>query len=242
MHNFLYGYEEDHKASLNQFLAEKRLDNNFKVLDVGGSVGPWFWDKTDVIFDLIPPTTNYGNTFNGEYISGNATLPEGWKNLNDYIEKNGTFDFVICRQTLEDLGHPEFVVNQLQKVAKAGWIGVPSKHFELMNLQGIYGCNFATRGLHHHRWIYTSKNGKWYGLPKMGWTDSILDSSLTMKFNGSPWAHELSFYWEKNIDVFWVLPYCDNLPDNYGDEFVRSCLNGVQHPWDLWINILNNSD
>ena len=31
MHNFLYGYEEDHKASLNQFLAEKRTDNNFKV-------------------------------------------------------------------------------------------------------------------------------------------------------------------------------------------------------------------
>ena len=88
MHNFLYGYEEDHKASLNQFLAEKITDNNFKVLDVGGSVGPWFWDKTDVIFDLIPPTKNYGNTFNGEYISGNATLPEGWNNLNDYIEKN----------------------------------------------------------------------------------------------------------------------------------------------------------
>ena len=33
MHNFLYGYEEDHKASLNQFLAEKRSQNNFKVLD-----------------------------------------------------------------------------------------------------------------------------------------------------------------------------------------------------------------
>ncbi len=55
MHNFLYGYEEDHKASLNQFLAEKRSQNNFKVLDVGGSVGPWFWNNTDVIFDFIPP-------------------------------------------------------------------------------------------------------------------------------------------------------------------------------------------
>ena len=169
-------------------------------------------------------------------------MPEGWKNLNSYIKKNGKFDFVICRQTLEDLSHPEFVVNQLQKVAKAGWIGVPSKHFELMNMQGIYGTNFATRGLHHHRWIYTSKNGRWYGLPKMGWTDSITDSSLTMRLNGNPWAHELSFYWEKNIDVFWLLPYCDNLPDDYGDEFVRDCLKGVEHPWDLWINILNNSD
>ena len=242
MHNFLYGYEEDHKASLNKFLAEKRSQNNFKVLDVGGSVGPWFWNNTDVIFDFIPPTTNHGNIFSGEYISGNATLPEGWKNLNDYIEKNGVFDFVICRQTLEDLSHPEFVVNQLQKVAKAGWIGVPSKHIELMNMQGIYGTNFATRGLHHHRWIYTSKNGRWYGLPKMGWTDSISDSLLNMKFNGSPWAHELSFYWDKNIDVFRLLPFCDNLPDDYGDDFIRDCLKGVKDPWDLWVNILNNSD
>ncbi len=218
MHNFLYGYEEDHKVELNEYLLEKKRNGNFKVLDVGGSVGHWFWDKTDVI----------------------ATLPEGWKNLNSYIKKNGKFDFVICRQTLEDLGHPEFVVNQLQKVAKAGWIGVPSKHFELM--KGIYGSNHQSRGLHHHRWIYTSKNGRWYGLPKMGWTDSITDSSLTMRLNGNPWAHELSFYWEKNIDVFWLLPYCDNLPDDYGDEFVRDCLKGVEHPWDLWINILNNSD
>ena len=200
MHNFLYGDEEDHKASLNQFLVEKRTENNFKVLDVGGSVGPWFWDNTDVIFDFIPPTTNYGNTFNGEYINGNATLPEGWKNLDDYIEKNGKFDFVICRQTLEDLSHPELVVNKLQTIANAGWIAVPSKHFEMM--KGIYPELPHTRGLHHHRWIYTSKNGKWYGLPKMGWTDSISDSSLLIKLNRNPWKHELSFYWEKNINVF----------------------------------------
>ena len=240
MHSFLYDYEENHKAELNQYLSDKRKDGNFKVLDVGGSVGHWFWDKTDVIFDIIPPTTAYGTTFSGEYISGNATLPEGWKKLNAYIKNNGKFDFVICRQTLEDLGHPEFVVNQLQKVAKAGWIGVPSKYFEMT--RGLYPEMPNSRGLHHHRWIYTSKNGRWYGLPKMGWTDSISDSSLSMKLNGNPWAHELSFYWEKNIDVFWLLPYCDNLPDDYGDEFLRDCLRGVKHPWDLWINILNNSD
>ena len=162
------------------------------------------------------------------------------KKLNAYIKNNGKFDFVICRQTLEDLGHPEFVVNQVQKVANAGWIGVPSKYFEMT--RGLYPEMPNSRGLHHHRWIYTSKNGRWYGLPKMGWTDSISDSSLSMKLNGNPWAHELSFYWEKNIDVFWLLPYCDNLPDDYGDEFVRDCLRGVKHPWDLWINILNNSD
>ena len=90
MHSFLYDYEENHKAELNQYLSDKRKDGNFKVLDVGGSVGHWFWDKTDVIFDIIPPTTAYGTTFSGEYISGNATLPEGWKKLNDYIKNNGS--------------------------------------------------------------------------------------------------------------------------------------------------------
>ena len=93
--------------------------------------------------------------------------------MDDYIEKNGKFDFVICRQTLEDLSHPELVVNKLQTISNAGWIGVPSKHFEMM--KGIYKNNPNSRGLHHHRWIYTSKNGRWYGLPKMGWTDSISD-------------------------------------------------------------------
>ena len=76
----------------------------------------------------------------------------------------------------------------------------------------------------------------------MGWTDSISDSLLDLNLNGSPWAHELSFYWERNIDVFWLLPFCDNLPDNYGDDFIRDCLKGVEDPWDLWVNILNNSD
>ena len=240
MHNFSYDYEQNHKNKLNLYLSNQKETNNFKVLDVGGAVGPWFWENTDVIFDIISPTTNYKKSFDGEYISGNATLPEGWKNLDNYIEKNGKFDFVICRQTLEDLSHPEFVVNKLQTISNAGWIGVPSKHFEMM--KGIYGNNPNTRGLHHHRWIYVSKNGRWYGLPKMGWTDSISDSSLQMKLNESPWAHELSFYWEKEIDVFWLLPYCDNLPDDYGDDFVKECLKGASDPWDLWINILNNSD
>ncbi len=242
MHNFSYDYEQNHKNKLNLYLSNKRETNKFKVLDVGGAVGPWFWDNTDVIFDLIPPTSNYGTTFNGEYISGNATLPEGWKNLDNYIEKNGKFDFVICRQTLEDLSHPEFVVNKLQKISHAGWIGVPSKHFELM--KGIYPELSHTRGLHHHRWIYVSKNGKWYGLPKMGWTDALSDEMLSeVKLNGSPWAHELSFYWEKEINVSWLLPYIDsNLPDDYGDDFVRECMQGCVHPWELWIKMLINSD
>lgn len=236
MHEFSYNYEEEHKNQLNEYLKEKRKNKNFKVLDIGGSVGPWFWDNTDVILDFVPP-----NGFHGQYIEGNITQPEGWDQLNMWIKENKKFDFVICRQTLEDISHPEFVVNQLQQVAKAGWIGVPSKQMEMM--RGWYPERPSTRGLHHHRWIYVTKNGKWYGLPKMGWTDSIGDDEISNAMSVSnPKGYELSFFWQEKIDVFWILPFTDNLPENYGDEFIRSCMSGIQHPWDLWINILNNSD
>jgi len=236
MHNFSYGYEEPNRDELNQFLTKKRKDGNFKVLDVGGAVGPWFWKNTDVIMDFVCP-----KGFDGQYIEGNITQPEGWEQIFTWVKDNKKFDFVICRQTLEDISHPEFVVNQLQKVAKAGWIGVPSKQMELM--RGWYPEIPQTRGLHHHRWIYVTKNGRWYGLPKMGWTDSIPDSNLTQVIcPGNPKGYELSFYWEKEIDVFWVLPFTDNLPDDYGDDFVRHCLQDVKHPWDLWVKMLNESD
>ena len=66
---------------------------------------------------------------------------------------------------------------------------------------------------------------------------------LRDKLNGSPWAHELSFHWEKEINVSWLLPYIDNnLPDDYGDDFIRECMQGCIHPWELWIKMLINSD
>ena len=65
MHNFSYNYEQYHKEKLNLYLSNQKETNKFKVLDVGGAVGSWFWDNTDVIFDIVPPITNNGTTFSG---------------------------------------------------------------------------------------------------------------------------------------------------------------------------------
>lgn len=237
MHNFSYKNEEDHKNELNLFLEEQRSQNSlYKVIDVGGAVGPWFWGNVDTILDFIPP-----NGFNGNYFQGDITKPWGWDEIKKYVKKNGKFNFSICRQTLEDISDPEYVCHMLSEISHSGWIGVPSKHMEMM--RGWYSEYPETRGLHHHRWIYVSKNGKWYGLPKMGWTDSIQDDQLpNIKSADKSRKLELGFYWSDSINVFWVLPFTDNLPENYGDEFIRSCMQGVHHPWDLWVNILNNSD
>ena len=254
MQKFTYGYEIDGINKLNEFLSSKKSQGDYKVLDVGGAVGPWFWNYTDAILDFLPPSTvgkiappeglqsSPPNSFEGEFFEGNITLPEGWDEVNKKVQKNGKFDFVICRHTIEDINHPEFVINELQKVAKAGFIGVPSKHAELT--KGIYPNRPKTRGFHHHRWIFVTKNGRLYGLPKMGWTDSLTNRELRKIKHPRPDTHkwELSFYWEENIDALYVVPFTDNIPENYSDDFIIECSKEITEPWDFWNKILIESD
>ena len=103
MQEFTYGYEIDGINKLHEFLTNKKSQGNYKVLDVGGSVGPWFWDSTDAILDFLPPST--GNkiappeglnispptNFEGEFFQGDITLPEGWDEINKSVMNNGKF-------------------------------------------------------------------------------------------------------------------------------------------------------
>ena len=57
-------------------------------------------------------------------------------------------DFAICSQTLEDLRDPVWVCSELQRVAKAGYIEVPSRLEEQS-----WGVNGPFVGWSHHRWL-----------------------------------------------------------------------------------------
>ena len=229
-------YENTHKQQLNQFLKSKRTNGDYKVIDIGGSVGNWFNDNIDAIMDFFPPKTD----FDGTFFKGDITKQSGWDNILEYVGKNGKFDFCICRHTLEDINNPEFVCEMMSKISNEGWIAVPSKYFELA--KGVYSRD--TRGLHHHRWIFATHKGSVYGLPKMGWTDSFTDEELAPVFankkSGPTWALELSFFWEKKPNINWLLSIVDNLPDDYCDEYIRGKLRG--HPWDVWLSILRDED
>ena len=105
MHEFKYGQERVHRDQLNQYLAEKRKAGNFKVLDVGGSVGPWFRDNCDAILDFVPPVQK----FDGDFIEGNITLPEGWDQCLNYVKDNL---LLICYRRLLRQDGLEFLVNR----------------------------------------------------------------------------------------------------------------------------------
>ena len=59
------------------------------------------------------------------------------------------FDYAICSHTLEDVRDPLFVCSELIRVAKRGYIEVPSRLVE--TIRGIESPSIA--GLSHHRWL-----------------------------------------------------------------------------------------
>jgi hypothetical protein len=130
------------------------------VLDVGGWADPF--DRADWVIDLMPYDTR------GLYERAGWVPPrrgverftaETWiqRDLCDrepFPFADRQIDFVICSQTLEDLRDPLWVCGELIRVAKAGYIEVPSRLEEQS-----WGVNGAFVGWSHHRWLIDVAGG-----------------------------------------------------------------------------------
>ena len=139
-----YGNEEfapSRQRALAYLADRKRNDPGFKVLDVGGASKPWADEFVDAYLDIKSFATTK------RVFLGNICEPEIW---DEVMAAHGRFDFVICTHVLEDIRDPVFVTRQLRRVARAGFIAMPNKHFEFTNNESRFftGCS-------HHRWIYT---------------------------------------------------------------------------------------
>lgn len=127
-----------------------RLADDDVVLDVGGWAKP-FW-RADWVLDIQPYETRglYGEAQNpakerfgaATWVVADICGPAPWP-FHD-----GQFDFAICSHTLEDIRDPVFVCSELQRVAKAGYIEVPSRLME----QSL-GVTGPWAGWRHHRWL-----------------------------------------------------------------------------------------
>jgi len=119
-----------------------------RVLDVGGLEKP-LRAATDVL-DLFP----YHQRRVDE---GRGDLPERftadtWRmwdvNKVPWPYEAGTFDYVWICQVLEDIRDPIAVCNEMQRVARAGFISTVHRSYESSTVQydGVVGY-------HHHRWL-----------------------------------------------------------------------------------------
>src|SRR6059058_1636046 len=94
------------------------------------------------------------------------------------------FDFAICSHTLEDIRDPIWVCQELQRVAKAGYIEVPSRRQE--QARGVQG-NWVGWG--HHHWLIDVRDDERFQVP--------YDEAQAL----TPEERVQTLWWEGSFDV-----------------------------------------
>jgi hypothetical protein len=128
-------------------LIEQRLEDSDRVLDVGGWHKPLA--RADWVIDLMPHGTRGEAVGAGEERFTAETWVE--RDICEHTRwpfDDEQFDFVVCSHTLEDVRDPIAVCAELRRVAKAGYIEVPSRLQEQ-----AWGVNGEFAGWSHHHWL-----------------------------------------------------------------------------------------
>src|SRR5882757_1051667 len=114
------------------------LPKDAVVLDVGGWAAPF--NRADWVLDLMPYDTrgamgSYGPRT--EHFSRRTWVMRDICDHRPWPFKDDQFDFAICVTTLEDIRDPIWVCKELSRVARAGYVEVPTIEHELIyNVDG----------------------------------------------------------------------------------------------------------
>ena len=134
----------------------ERLDDNALVLDVGGWAVPY--PRADWVIDLMPYESRgaYGRVDDDpERFGADTWVQRDLCDREPWPFEDDQFDFAICSQTLEDLRDPVWVCAELARVARAGYIEVPSRLEE--QCPGVHG---PWAGYSHHHWLIDVEPGR----------------------------------------------------------------------------------
>jgi len=124
--------------------------NTARILDIGGWFAPC--RQATHMVDIMPyETMNRA----GAYGYGDIQVkPENYHRLDlgeiDRLPfEDQSFDFVVCRHTLEDIKDPIKICREMMRVAKAGYIETPHRTYEsTKGVERHWWC-----GHYHHRWL-----------------------------------------------------------------------------------------
>ena len=124
---------------------------------------------------------------------GDICDPKIWEPFED-----GSFDFVLCTQTLEDLRDPIGVCAQMVRVGKRGYLEVPSRLRECTRERP----EIPLAGWNHHRWIVDFVDGELVFTAKMQWAHDFdyagphrerILSEYGLQFLGLEWKGDFAF-------------------------------------------------
>jgi hypothetical protein len=127
------------------------LADDALVLDVGAWAAPF--NRADWVLDLMPYETRGAM---GSYGAGSERFSSDTWVCRDICARepwpfdDDQFDFALCVTTLEDVRDPIWVCSELSRVARAGYVEVPTIEHELIyNVDG----RGPWLGHDHHRWL-----------------------------------------------------------------------------------------
>jgi predicted O-methyltransferase YrrM len=221
------------RAQLVDFLrTQKRNHPGYRVIDVGGAAGSFPAELVSAVLDVQDPPA--GNR--REWYRGNIDDPRGWREVEAVVAERGRFDFAICSHTLEDICSPSLVCDRLGRVARMGYVAVPSKYKELARFEAPLP---GYRGYIHHRWIFTVRDGRFWGFPKLGFLEQDLYFD---RFAAPELARndQLSFWWKNALELQLVNdgylgPSPAHVMDYYriglsGDDLDRKTMHSIGTP------------
>jgi hypothetical protein len=177
----------------------RELADDALVLDVGGGARPL--PRADWVIDLMPYGARGQLGWDGdprhERFSAETWVRHDICDREPWPFPDGRFAFAVCSHTLEDVRDPVWVCAELQRVARAGYIEVPSVVEEL-----TYGIQGPWVGWGHHRWlVLTSEDGveflfKHHVINRAG---SHLPAGSTAGLTPEQLVQTL--WWERSFDV-----------------------------------------
>jgi hypothetical protein len=135
---------------------QSSLSDRDLVLDVGGWAKPL--GRADWVIDLMPYETRglYGERgMEPERFSADTWVRRDICDREPWPFADDRFDFAVCSHTLEDVRDPVWVCAELNRVARAGYIEVPSRLEE--QARGIHG---PWVGWSHHHWLVDVGEGE----------------------------------------------------------------------------------
>lgn len=218
----------------------RRLDDKAIVLDIGGWARPF--NRANYVIDAEPYETRgfYSDPKKASERGWYAPVQGGvreWFNRSTWIQrdicdkspfpfKDKEIDFVICSHTLEDVRDPLWVCSEMIRVAKRGYIEVPSRLAE--SSRGIMPNQV---GWSHHRWLVEIAGDQICFTMKYHMIHSHWRFSLPAnKFHRLPERLQVQWlFWEDSFG-FWerTIHSPDQIAQNL-EEFIRR--NGGYPDW-----------
>lgn len=201
------------------------------VLEVGSGGNPYA--RSNVLLDA------YESTRERHWVPLTSDRPTVLGFVENLPFKDKSFDYVIASHVLEHSSDPEKFINELQRVAKAGYIEVPDAFLERINPYKDHRLEICLRDgvlniTKKKNWINDSEVVELYEDRVKNYFTKILIPKRPFEFHVRYyWSNEISYVIKNpEVDASWIAPQNDREYEKKGlvawfKEFLRNSLRDL---------------